>query len=323
MLERPIDQAQGALAETADPIETWPLQGAGFGDHSSPEELVPLRKARRVLRLRRHRPLTRGEGVQVLEIQTDPRRWVQSDAGFPLRIRLDRPNLLLWLLVSGPRLYTGLVCTYSSPPVAPISFFRVVGRHLPTSRHPARRLSSSWPACSRFALFFIAILAPWPPPGHPWKTIGKLDEGPRRPASPRSSTSSAAAARALDGPASSLRLLLHLSIRQTAGRELNSSFTRPALLQPTAAHAVVGGDERAGRRGNQLVLLTIHLDDAAWRRRIRGVRLVWPTSTDSPGLSRHVITESTIEPAILAGRPARGADPRPRICTPPPRWWPS
>lgn len=63
----------------------------------------------RVLRLRRHRPLTRSEGVQVLEIQTDPRRWVQSDAGFPLRIRLDRPNLLLWLLVSGPRLYTGFV----------------------------------------------------------------------------------------------------------------------------------------------------------------------------------------------------------------------
>lgn len=68
-----------------------------------------LAGSRRVLRLRRHRPLTRGEGVQVLEIQTDPRRWVQSDAGFPLRIRLDRPNLLLWLLVSGPRLYTGLV----------------------------------------------------------------------------------------------------------------------------------------------------------------------------------------------------------------------
>lgn len=63
-----------------------------------------------VHRLRRHRSLTRGEGVQVLEIQTDPRRWVQSDAGFPLRIRLDRPNLLLWLLVSGSRLYTGLVC---------------------------------------------------------------------------------------------------------------------------------------------------------------------------------------------------------------------
>jgi len=74
-----------------------------------------------VLRVRRHRPLTRGEGVQVLEIQTDPRRWVQSDAGFPLRIRLDRPNLLLWLLVSGSRLYTGPVCVPTPSPRSPQS----------------------------------------------------------------------------------------------------------------------------------------------------------------------------------------------------------
>jgi len=118
------DQGVWSLIDTSPSRDALTEEDASSSLYDSTESSV----------LQRYRPLTRSEGVQVLEIQTDPRWWVQSDAGFPLRIRLDR---LLWTCFSGfsspvrgciPAQYIPT----PSPWVAPISFFRVVGRYLPT-----------------------------------------------------------------------------------------------------------------------------------------------------------------------------------------------
>lgn len=76
----------------------------------------------------------------------------------------------------------------------------------------------------------------------------------------------------LDGPASSLRLLLYLSIRQSSGRELNSSFTRA----PSSARVPsdVEADGRVGGKSEPTGFANIHLGERARGRRIRGVRLV-------------------------------------------------
>lgn len=72
---------------------------------------------------------------------------------FENQVRPAPLNLLLWLLVSGSWLYTGPVRTYSFSLVAPISFFRVVGRYLPTyfpSPPSSMYLCSSWYLSSSF-----------------------------------------------------------------------------------------------------------------------------------------------------------------------------
>lgn len=68
---------------------------------------------------------------------------------FENQVRPAPLNLLLWLLVSGSRLYTGPVRIYSFSLVAPISFFRVVSRYLPTYFPPP---PSSTYLCSSLSL---------------------------------------------------------------------------------------------------------------------------------------------------------------------------
>lgn len=83
----------------------------------------------------------------------------------------------------------------------------------------------------------------------------------------------------LDGPASSLRLLLYLSIRQSSARELNSSFTRAPsstrALTRAYSTVVVGADERVGEKSKPTGFANHPPgQDRAQGCRIRGVRLV-------------------------------------------------